>query len=105
MSILRSSKVITKTGTISTAAQTLVQFGFSADDVSGADRVIFSTSSGGLRLNWDTTPITPSTSTGYQVPASVWPRFVLEGRFNAANLQMIRDGSTDAVTAITIETD
>lgn len=104
--INRSRYVITKQHTVSNTAMSLVDFGFSATtDVPMADRVIISVTAGALRINWDTTLNVPTTSTGLKIPTNDYPLFVLEGRFNAANLRMIRDSSSDATVDITIESD
>lgn len=105
----RSQLVVTKTGTVSSTAKSLVDFGFSADQVAAADLVIICVTSNALRLTYDTpdnpggTTHPPTSTEGLRLPTNNYPLFEIQGRPNAGNLLMIRDASSDATVAITIE--
>ena len=106
MTIIRSISTKTVSGTVSNTAKSLQDFGFAANDVATADRVIVSVTSGALRLSWDHPASNPpSTSTGLLLPTDNYPLFEVVGRANAASLQMIRDGSSDATISVSIESD
>jgi len=106
--ILQSQLVTTRSGTITDTAVSLVDFGFSAAVVQGADQVIISVTANALRLTYDSPADNgdmnpPTTSTGLKLPTNNYPLYVLEGRTNATNLRMCRDGSSSATVTIAIE--
>lgn len=105
MPVTRSNAGFFKQATISTAVKSLVDCGFTAAQVSDADRVIISTGSGALRLTWDQAMTDPTTSLGVIVPTGCYPHYIIEGRTNAARIKMIRDGSSDCTVNIMIESD
>lgn len=80
--------------------------GFTANDVLTADRMILSVTTGAVRCTWDhPTAVAPTTILGQRIPNNNYPLFVLTGRSNIQNFQMIRDAGTDAVVTVTLETD
>lgn len=106
--ILKSQLVTTLSSTITDTVVSLVEFGFSAAVVQGADQVIISVTANALRLTYDSPAANgdmhpPTTSTGLKLPTSNYPLYVLEGRTNAQNLRMCRDSSGSATVTITIE--
>lgn len=106
MSLAGSSSAVTVTAGVSSAAKTLVDFGFSAEQVAAADRCIICVTAGALRLTWDhPTPNAPTTSAGQRLPTNNYPLFVLLGRSNLEALSMIRDSTTDVTAVITLEQD
>lgn len=105
MPVTRSLNTFFVQATVSTVAKSLIGVGFTAAQVAIADRVIISVDTGALRVIWDTAPTAPTTTKGIYIPNKNNPYFVLEGRTNAALLQMIRDGGSDATVNIMIESD
>ncbi|SRR5258706_10631259 len=102
--IAGSGSSINKTGTVSSTAESLVGFGFSAGDVAAADRVIICVTANALRLTWDhPTANLPTGTAGLRLPTNNYPLFILQGRSDIAALQMIRDASSDATVSITLE--
>lgn len=93
--------------TVSDTALSLADLsGLSAADVASADRVVLTVSQNAVRVRWDGTA--PTTSSGHVLSVdesySILTRqpFVLSGN-NLSNLQIIRDGSFDAVIEVTLE--
>jgi len=105
MPIGRSVNAVSHSGTVGNTVIDLVEFGFSAANVAAADVVTISVTANALRFTYNTNKADPPTnSTGLRLPTNNYPLQVIEGRINAGNLQMIRDGSADATVTIVLET-
>lgn len=83
--------------TVSNTALTLVDFGFSADEVLTANRMVLMVNSNSIRVWWDGT--VPTTSNGMILSVGI----ELVGE-NLRNFQMIRNDATDSEVAIILET-
>lgn len=101
MPVFQSRYVAHKQATVSNAVKKLTDFGFSAQEIASADRVLISVTAGALRISFD--PLTaPTTTLGLKLPTNNYPLFELDGRQNNGNLQMIRDAAADATVDISL---
>lgn len=107
MAIIRSAYTKTVTTSIGASAVFLNEAGYTPAEVAAADRVTIGVTSGALRITWDhpATNNPPSGSSGLKIPTNDYPFFVLEGRTNVNNLQMIGDGGSACTVVFVLETD
>jgi len=103
--ITRSINTFFAQGTVSSTAMSLTNaaFGFTATQVAQADHVLISVDTGAIRITWDAAKTVPTTSKGMVITDRNWPLADIVGTINAQNIQMIRDGSTDAVVNVMLE--
>lgn len=96
-----ANQVIAETQqTVSSTALGLADFsGITAQNVADATRMWLTVHSGSIRLYYGGTA--PTTSAGHKVTSG--SDLLITGRDALANLQVIRDGSTDVEVAVTLE--
>lgn len=86
--------------TISDTALGLVDLDFTQTQVDVTNRVVISIRSGSINLRYDGT--VPTVAIGHNF--SVGDTLAIEGQTDIALLELIRNGSTDAVVDVTLET-
>ena len=100
MPIQHERAYATKSNTVSSTAETISDAGWSwsAGDVSSADRALITCRTGGAMVTWS--GVTPTATLGHLVAANA--TYEVIGNVNIANLQFIREASTDAVITVTL---
>lgn len=86
--------------TISDTALGLVDLDFTQDQVDATNRVVISVRSGSINLRY--TGNAPTVAIGHNF--TIGDTFAIEGQNDIARLELIRNGSTDAVVFVTLET-
>lgn len=94
--------IICKTGTISSTAKGLVdtEFGFTAAQIDAASRARISVDTQPARYTYDGVT-TPTANVGHIAPVNV--TFFIEGNLNLQKLKFIRQGGSDAIVSVTLE--